>query len=152
MTLTLTYPVAGRIGPGVLWYITSSLIGPIVPGTTIFVELQDTTTHTSRIGMSGPVNNVTMSGTFGCPQNYYTLSGGGVGLPDGDPVEIRAFWLVPGSGIVDNTVFSGFSWDASSMLWLANYFNLLFAASLPGSDSSKINQILASVRTTYSTP
>jgi len=102
--------------------------------------------------MSGPVSGLSMSGIFGVPQNYYTLIGGGVGLPDDDPVEIRAHWLVPGTGIVDAISFTGFQWDAISQLAYANYLNMGYLSGIGSVASAKLDDILASVRHTYVTP
>lgn len=152
MTLTRSYPLEGRVGPGCLWHYTSDLIGPIVPNTLIVVEIRDTTDHVVRMAMSGKVNNVAMVGFFGCPQNYFNLTIGQNGLPDDDPVELHAYWLVPGSGVVDEITETGFSWDAVSQLYWANLLNMQSSLGGTSGISSAISDIRAAVLHEYSTP
>jgi len=149
VTLTLVQPTSGRIGPGTLFISHTDLVGPIVPGTRLYITIREVSSGDDLIGGNTLVTSVNQSGYFGAPANIYNLANGLHGVADNTPVLINTVWFVPGSGFIDNTDFTGFYWDPVSQLWFCNWLNIIAYAGTGSTVSTKIDQILASVKHTY---
>lgn len=147
--LTLNFPTSGRIGPGTQYNVAWDLVGPIVPDTQIQVEIVSNDHATVYVNTQSVTTVKTNIGNFGLIPLNGSFSGAGNGLADGSSVSIHAAMIVPGSGFVDSTYWSGFAWDAVSGLWM---LTTLATARLVGgvsSSGSKIDQILSAVKKVY---
>lgn len=147
--LTLSAPTTGRVGPGTSYNIVWDLVGPIVPGTQAQVEIVSNDHATVYVNTQAVTTVKTIIGRFGLMPYDGSFSGAPIGLADGSSVSIHAAMIVPGSGFVDSTFWSGFSWDPTSGLWiLTTLATSLIVGSASGS-GSKIDQILAAVKKVY---
>lgn len=152
MVFTLNSPTSGRIGPGAFFSLTDDFIGPYASNHYATFAIEETATGRVMIRQQMPISHFTFwtAGYHGPPSFF--IQGSNTGLADGAAVQLRSEQVFGFGTPFDVQVTTGFTWDALSILWELTYLNNAFLLGSLGGSATKIDQILAAVKKTYSTP
>lgn len=148
MTITLWDPLSGRIGPGISVSAGWDLVGPHVANTLLVASLLETSS--SDLIMSSTAQLPTNTGLVRLGDLFRKTGGMFKAVSDGTSLTLRLEVYEPGSGTVDTTDTTGFTWDPTSGVWYLITASLVQAVNeLSGESSPKLDDILAAVRHVY---